>query len=67
MTAQFTTTGARLDTLLTNLNKGQGTLGKLATDTGLYHDARGASQSLKALLDTLQKKPGKLTVQVKIF
>ena len=67
MTAQFTTTGARLDTLLTNLNKGQGTLGKLATDTGLYNDARGASQSLKALLDTLQKKPGKLTVQVKIF
>jgi phospholipid/cholesterol/gamma-HCH transport system substrate-binding protein len=67
MTAQFTTTGARLDTLLTNLNKGQGTLGKLATDSGLYTDARAASQSLKALLDTISKKPGKLTIQVKIF
>ncbi len=67
MTAQFTTTGARLDTLLTNLSKGQGTLGKLATDSGLYTDARAASQSLKALLDTISKKPGKLTIQVKIF
>jgi phospholipid/cholesterol/gamma-HCH transport system substrate-binding protein len=67
MTAQFTTTGARLDTLLTNLNRGQGTLGKLATDSGLYTDARAASQSLKALLDTISKKPGKLTIQVKIF
>jgi phospholipid/cholesterol/gamma-HCH transport system substrate-binding protein len=67
MTAQFTTTGARLDTLLTNLNRGQGTLGKLATDSGLYVDARAASQSLKALIDSVKAKPGKLTIQVKIF
>jgi len=67
MTAQFTTTGARLDTLLLNLNKGQGTLGKLATDSGLYLDAQAATQSLKALLDTIKAKPGKLVVQVKVF
>lgn len=67
MSAQFTTTGARLDTLLANINRGQGTMGKFATDTGLYTDARAASQSLKALLDELEKHPGKITVQVKIF
>ncbi len=67
MSAQFTTTGARLDSLLNMILKGQGTLGKLATDSGLYNDARATSASLRALLDTLSKHPGKITVQVKMF
>jgi hypothetical protein len=67
MSAQFTTTGARLDSLLSTILKGEGTLGKLATDSGLYDDTRKTAQSLKGLLDTLQKHPGKVTVQVKIF
>ncbi len=67
MSAQFTTTGARLDSLLNGILKGQGTLGKLATDSGLYNDARATSASLRALLDTLAKHPGKITVQVKMF
>lgn len=67
MSAQFTTTGARLDSLLNAILKGNGTLGKLATDSGLYNDTRATAQSLKALLDTLQKHPGKITVQVKMF
>ena len=67
MSAQFTTTGARLDTLLAGITHGKGTIGKFATDSGLYFGALGASNSLKALLDTLQKHPGKITVQVKIF
>jgi septal ring factor EnvC (AmiA/AmiB activator) len=69
-------TVGRLDTLTTNLSgmtaqfailKGQGTLGKLASDSGLYNDTRATAQSLKALLDTLQKHPGKVTVQLKMF
>lgn len=67
MSAQFTTTGARLDSLLSTILKGEGTLGKLATDSGLYEDTRKTAQSLRGLLDTLQKHPGKVTVQVKIF
>jgi phospholipid/cholesterol/gamma-HCH transport system substrate-binding protein len=67
MSAQFTTTGARLDTLLKGITGGQGTLGKLATDSGFYQDSRAAAQSLKGLLDELQKHPGKIVVQVKIF
>ena len=67
MTAQFSSTGARLDTLLANLNRGQGTMGKFATDTGLYTDLREVSQSLKEFLDDLKKHPGKIPVTVEIF
>jgi phospholipid/cholesterol/gamma-HCH transport system substrate-binding protein len=67
MTAQFSSTGARLDTLLANLNQGQGTMGKFVTDTGLYSDLREVSQSLKEFLDDLKKHPGKIPVTVEIF
>lgn len=67
MTAQFTTTGARLDSLMSLILKGSGTLGKLATDSGLYFDTRATAQSLKSLLDTLQKHPGKISITVKMF
>ncbi len=67
MTSQLTTTGARLDTLLADVSRGRGTLGKFATDSGLYYDMRDLSQSMKKLLDELQKHPGKVPVTVKIF
>ncbi len=67
MTAQLTSTGARLDTLLLNLNEGRGTLGKFATDTGFYTDIRQLSQSMKDVLDELKKHPGKIPVTVKLF
>jgi phospholipid/cholesterol/gamma-HCH transport system substrate-binding protein len=67
MTAQLTSTGARLDTVLLNMNQGRGTIGKFATDTGLYTDLRQVSQSLKALLDDLKAHPGKIPVTVEIF
>ncbi len=67
MTVQLTATGARLDTLMQHINAGQGTIGKFATDTGLYTDSRAALQSLKLLIDELNKHPGKLSVQVKLF
>ena len=67
MTAQLATTGASLDTLLLRINQGQGTLGKFATDSGLYNDLRATTQSMKNLLDELQKHPGKVPVTVKIF
>lgn len=67
MTSQFTSTGARLDTLLLRINQGQGTLGKFATDSGLFRDMRELSQSMKQLVDELAKKPGKIPVTVRIF
>jgi phospholipid/cholesterol/gamma-HCH transport system substrate-binding protein len=67
MTKQLTSTSARLDTLLTNINAGQGTLGKFATDSGLYRDMRDLSQSMKRLVEELSKNPGKVPVTVKLF
>ncbi|MGH3993845.1 MAG: hypothetical protein ACRDSN_15460, partial [Pseudonocardiaceae bacterium] len=67
MTGQLTSTSARLDTLLLGINRGQGTLGKFATDSGLYRDMRELSQSMKRLVDELQKHPGKVPVTIKLF
>jgi phospholipid/cholesterol/gamma-HCH transport system substrate-binding protein len=67
MTSQFASTGARLDTLLAGMNRGQGTLGKFVTDSGLYYDIRDLTQGMKKLLDELAKHPGKVPVTVKLF
>jgi len=67
MTAQFASTGARLDSVLARVNKGEGTLGKFATDSGLYYDMRDLSQSMKKLIDELSKNPWKIPFTVKIF
>lgn len=67
MTTQMTRTGATLDTLLAAISRGQGTLGKFASDTGLYSDMRGTLQSLKALIDDIKREPGRITVQLKVF
>ncbi len=67
MTSQLTATSGRLDTLLAGMNRGQGTLGKFVTDSGLYYDMRDLSQSMKELLDELKKNPGKVGVTVKLF
>lgn len=67
LTANLAAMTARLDSTLAALNRGQGTLGKLATDSGLYYDLRDVSQSMKALLDELKKHPGKVGVTFKLF
>lgn len=67
LTAELTRTSAALDTLLAGMNAGKGTLGKLATDSGLYNDARRTSQALTALLDEIKKNPNKLNIVVRIF
>ncbi len=67
MTVQLTATAERLDTLLAAVNRGQGTLGKFATDSGFYYDMRELSHSMKGLLDELKKNPGKVGVTVKLF
>ena len=49
------------------MNSGRGTIGKFATDSGLYYDIRDADAVDEELLDELQKHPGKVPVTVKIF
>jgi phospholipid/cholesterol/gamma-HCH transport system substrate-binding protein len=67
MTAQLRSTAEQLDTLLAGVNRGQGTLGKLATDSGFYYDIRDLSHSMRELLDELKKHPGKVPVTIKLF
>jgi len=64
---QFTVTGARVDTLILKINRGDGTIGKLMNDTTMYMQLTELSASLKALVDDLKKNPGKIPIQVKIF
>jgi phospholipid/cholesterol/gamma-HCH transport system substrate-binding protein len=67
LTSNLASLTARLDATLAAVNRGQGTLGKFATDSGLYSDMRELSQSMKELLDELKKHPGKVPVTIKLF
>lgn len=67
LTANLAGLTARFDSTISAINRGQGTLGKFATDSGLYYDMRELSQSMKELLDELKKHPGKVPVTIKLF
>lgn len=67
MTRQFTTMSARLDTLLSGVNQGRGTICKFATDSTLYYELRDLSAAMKGLVAELEKNPGKLGITVKVF
>ncbi len=60
-----------IDTLLRRMNRGEGTLGKLASDSTLYTDLHNLSVALTALLTDLKEHPDKYMkpglVRVKIL
>ena len=64
-------TTAALDTLLSRMNRGEGTLGRMASDTMMYHDLHELSVSLTKLLTDLQEHPDKYMkpglIRVKLF
>jgi phospholipid/cholesterol/gamma-HCH transport system substrate-binding protein len=59
LTDRLSNTTAELDTLLTRMNRGQGTLGKMAADTMMYANLRDLSAALTALLTDLKEHPDK--------
>ncbi len=62
---QFANSTASLDSLLSTISRGQGTLGKMATDTVMYQDIHKTLDALSALLNDLRERPGRyLTVKV---
>jgi phospholipid/cholesterol/gamma-HCH transport system substrate-binding protein len=67
MAKAFAGTGARLDTLLARMNAGQGSLGKLATDSSLYYGMVKLTAQLDSLMATIKKDPGKVPITVRIF
>lgn len=56
---------ATLDSVLTDMRRGQGTLGRMASDTMLYDNLSAMLASLNALLVDMRERPGRyLTVKV---
>jgi phospholipid/cholesterol/gamma-HCH transport system substrate-binding protein len=65
LTGQLANSTASLDSLLSKISRGQGTLGKMATDTVMYQDIHKTLDALSSLLNDLRERPGRyLTVKV---
>lgn len=60
-------TAKQLDSILTRVNRGEGTLGKLASDTLFYTNAQRLVKSLQEFVDDLKKHPGKIGITVRVF
>jgi len=67
LSADARATAERLDTMVARVNRGEGTLGRFATDTAFYANARQVLKSFQELVDDLKKHPGKLGITVRIF
>jgi phospholipid/cholesterol/gamma-HCH transport system substrate-binding protein len=71
LTNHLTHTTGQLDTLLSRINRGEGTLGRMAADTVMYANLRDLSVALTALLTDLKQHPDKYMkpglVRVKLF
>lgn len=71
LTNHLTHTTAQLDTLLSRINRGEGTLGRMAADTVMYANLRDLSAALTSLLKDLQEHPDKYMkpglIRVKLF
>ena len=58
----------RLDALVGNLQKGEGTAGQLLHDKQLYENMNGAANEIRSLIADIRKDPKKyLNVRVSIF
>ncbi len=55
--SQLDSTSAQLTLLMASINRGEGTLGRLARDSSLYRDLDQATISLRQLLDELRLHP----------
>lgn len=67
LSAAAQTTAKQLDGILGKINRGEGSLGKLASDTLLYDNARRLVKSLQEFVDDLKAHPGKIGITVKVF
>jgi phospholipid/cholesterol/gamma-HCH transport system substrate-binding protein len=65
LTGELSQSTKALNDLLGKVNRGEGTLGKMATDTLLYGNLNRTLDALTKLLDDLRERPGRyLTVKV---
>jgi phospholipid/cholesterol/gamma-HCH transport system substrate-binding protein len=58
---------ARMDSLLQKINSGQGTIGKMMSDSTLYVELHRTLSATRALIDSLANHPEKLGITVRVF
>jgi len=56
----------RMDSLMAKIQRGEGTMGKLASDSMLYVDLRKTLQATTDLINEMKKNPGKIGITVRI-
>jgi phospholipid/cholesterol/gamma-HCH transport system substrate-binding protein len=66
LTSDLKATAGRLDSLMSKVNNGAGSVGRLMNDPGLYNDVRGTLQRLDSLMADFQKNPKKY-IKLSIF
>src|SRR5438067_2262064 len=66
LTSRLADATGSLKRVLDKMDKGEGTLGKMASDTMLYKNLNATLTSLTALLTDLRERPGRY-INVKVF
>ena len=61
------TTTNELNILISSINQGQGTLGKLATDDSLYLELQGASAALRRILENFEEDPNQYLKHLRLI
>lgn len=67
LTGSLASSTASLDSLLDMMRRGEGTLGRLATDTALYVNLSNLLASLDSVLVDFRMRPGRYLPTVKVF
>lgn len=67
LSADVRASALRVDTLIARVNRGEGTLGKFATDTAFYANAQRVLKSVQEFVDDLRKHPGKIGITLRVF
>jgi phospholipid/cholesterol/gamma-HCH transport system substrate-binding protein len=67
MSKNLTATGDKLNAILTDVQAGKGTFGKLAKDSTLYHNLTKMTAQLDSVMQVIKQNPGKIPITVKIF
>jgi phospholipid/cholesterol/gamma-HCH transport system substrate-binding protein len=67
MSKNLTATGDKLNSILTDVQAGKGTFGKLAKDSTLYNNLTKMTAQLDSVMQVIKQNPGKIPITVKIF
>lgn len=67
LTARLGAMTARADTLLARIHRGEGSLGRLVADSGLYVELERTLAATRALVDSLANHPERLGITVRVF